>query len=99
MAGNINTCKQVTTREFINVCCFMEDLPTVNRMFQHDLNKFGPGVDAPMWEKERFYEEWLNRPFSNEEWNRAKARDTRPSYVPKDFYGFNTQPQRFTRLA
>lgn len=98
MAGNLNTNKQVTNSQFINLCCYIEDLPAVNRMFQHDLNKFGPGVDAPMWQKERFYEEWLEMDFSIPNWKRA-CRPSRNSSVPKDFYSQGTYSIRSYQIA
>lgn len=71
--SNASTFKVVTNREWINCCCFREDIAAVDRMFRHDLNAVGPGIDAPIWEKEMFYEKWLDMDFSPNNWSRAKT--------------------------
>ena len=91
--------KVITNREFLNLKCYREDLPQINRMFLHDLNKFGPGIDAPLWEKDKFWEKWLDRPFNPDEWARASHPKDQTDSVPKDFYGFRRTPHRVKQLA
>ena len=50
-----------------------EDLATVERMFRNDLNAVGPGIDAPMWEKEKFWEKWLLQQFDAGKWRKAQT--------------------------
>ena len=91
--------KVITNGEFFRARCEMADLPQINRMFLHDLNKGGPGTDAPLWEKERFYNEWMERPFNPDEWARASRPKDETESVPKDFYGFRRGHQRVKQLA
>lgn len=65
------TIKVVKIREWINTCCYREDIARIDRMFRHALNKIGPGVDAPLWEKEKFFNKWLEMDFSPAEWQKA----------------------------
>lgn len=65
------TIKVVKIREWINACCYREDTARVDRMFRHALNKIGPGMDAPLWEKEKFFNKWLEMDFSPAEWQKA----------------------------
>lgn len=67
------TFKIVSNREWINTCCYREDTATVDRMFRHDLNAIGPGINAPLWEKEKFYNQWLEMDFSPSKWQKAKT--------------------------
>lgn len=67
------TFKIVKIREWINVCCDRSDIATIDRMFRNYLNKFGPGIDAPLWEKEGFYNAWLEMEFDTAEWQKAKT--------------------------
>lgn len=71
MARNGVAYKVVKIREWINSCCTREDITRLDRMFRHALNKLGPGVDAPLWEKEKFYNQWLEMDFSTSEWQKA----------------------------
>lgn len=63
--------KVVKIREWLNTCCTREDLTRIDRMFRHALSKYGPGIDAPLWEREKFYNKWLEMDFSPAEWQRA----------------------------
>ena len=65
------TIKVVKIREWINTCCYREDIARIDRMFRHALNKIGPGVDAPLWEKEKFFNKWLEMDFSPADWQKA----------------------------
>ncbi len=65
------TIKVVKIREWINTCCYREDIARIDRMFRHALNKIGPGMDAPLWEKEKFFNKWLEMDFSPAEWQKA----------------------------
>lgn len=65
------TIKVVKIREWINTCCYREDIARIDRIFRHALNKIGPGVDAPLWEKEKFFNKWLEMDFSPAEWQKA----------------------------
>lgn len=65
--------KIVTNRQWINTCCYKEDTAKIDKMFRHALNKFGPGIEAPLWEKEKFFNKWLEMDFSPAEWQRAGA--------------------------
>ena len=73
MANQGATFKIVKIREWLTVCCDRGDLTTIDRMFRNYLNKIGPGIDAPLWEKEKFYETWLEMDFSPAEWQKAKT--------------------------
>ena len=68
------TFKVVTIREWINACCHREDSARIDRMFRHDLESIGPGVDAPLWEKEKFFEKWLEMDFSPTKWQKAGSQ-------------------------
>ena len=54
------TIKIVKIREWINTCCYREDIARIDRMFRHALNKIGPGMDAPLWEKEKNGLRWTS---------------------------------------
>lgn len=71
MAKNTATYKVVKNREWINSCCYREDIARIDRMFRHDLNAIGPGANAPLWEKEKFYEKWLEMDFSPSKWQKC----------------------------
>lgn len=68
-----STFKIVKNREWINTCCYRGDEAAIDRMFRNDLEKFGPGIGAPMWEKEKFYYQWLEMDFSTTAWQKAKT--------------------------
>ena len=90
----------ITNREWINCRCYREDLAQVNRMFLHMLNTKGPGIESPMWEKEKYWEQWLNMPFNPNEWARAdRPKDPTESEVPKDYFYFNRCRYGATQLA
>lgn len=65
------TIKVVKIREWINTCCYREDIARIDRMFRAALNKIGPGMDAPLWEKEKFFNKWLEMDFSPADWQKA----------------------------
>lgn len=47
------------------------DLPLVNRVARAYINgKVGP--DAPLWDKEMAYNEWLNANYDGQAWERAR---------------------------
>lgn len=81
--------KVITNQEWINVYCTTADIAQLNRMFLHDLNTKGPGIEAPMWEKSAYWDKWIHETFNAREWKRA-YRDKGDAGVPNDFYQFNS---------
>lgn len=47
------------------------DLPLINHVARTYINK-KVGEDAPLWEKEKAYNEWLESDYDVEAWSRAR---------------------------
>lgn len=48
-----------------------KDISLVNRVVQTVIEK-RVGVDAPIWDKEKVYDQWCSEPFDQEAWDRTK---------------------------
>ena len=74
----------ITNREYFGRCCDRERLAQINRYAQRALSK-RVSPDAPIWEKEKAYEEWLEEEFDVRKFEAAKL-DRHGNAIPENYY-------------
>lgn len=82
----------LTNKIFINTMLEPEDVTKIMRVFNWWLDKKCDRY-APIWEKERLWEEWLESPFDQKAWVNAGIPRALPGSIPK---GYCKSVKRFT---
>ena len=83
----------LTNKIFINTMLEPEDVTKIMRVFTWWLNTKCDRY-APIWEKERLWEEWLETPFDQKAWISAGIPRALPGSIPK---GYCKSVKRFVR--
>lgn len=74
----------LTNKIFINTMLEPEDVTKIMRVFTWWLDTKCDRY-APVWEKERLWEEWLESPFDQRAWNSAGVPRALPGSIPKGY--------------
>lgn len=74
----------LTNKIFINTMLEPEDVTKIMRVFNWWLDRKCDRY-APIWEKERLWEEWLESPFDQKAWANAGIPRALPGSIPKGY--------------